>query len=129
MLRIGSVMTMNQLNAAVNNTRKTNNQPIPIFNANLDVEPLFYTVKQAATIMGFDPGTLRNWISLSEKKRKPCPFETTKKGGKRLILISSFNEFLTTCDEDVSSTAGFQSREQPRGRGRPRNVAHEGSAV
>lgn len=110
---------------SVNKTRKTN-QPIPIFNANLNVEPLFYTIKQAAIIMGFDQGTLRNWISLSEKNAgKHCPFETTKKGGKRLILISSFNDYLARRDEGVSSSAEIQSHENPRGRGRPRNTYKE----
>ena len=116
---------MNQLNFALTKSHKTNNQPIPIFNASLEVEPLFYTIKQAATIIGFDPGTLRNWISLSEKKKKNCPFETTKKGGKRLILISSFNNFLARRDEVESSSAEFQSKNQARGRGRPRNIQRE----
>ena len=113
---------MNQLNIALNKTHKTNNQPTPIFNANLDVEPLFYTVKQAAKIMGFDPGTLRNWISISEKyKDNSCPFETVKKGGKRLILISSFNEYLKLNDEaNICIFDEIQSN-KPKGRGRPRN--------
>ena len=117
-------MTINQLNAVVNNTRKTNNQPIPIFNANLDVVPLYYTVKQAATIMGFDPGTLRNWISISEKyKDNSCPFETVKKGGKRLILISSFNDYLKLNNETDICICGKIEIEsnKPKGRGRPRN--------
>lgn len=112
---------MNLLNS-VNKTHKTN-QPIPIFKASLDVEPLYYTVKQAATIMGFDQGTLRNWISLSEKNAgKRCPFETTKKGGKRLILISSFHEYLEQSEETDIYDGGEIESNKPIARGRPRNT-------
>jgi hypothetical protein len=111
---------MTQINTAVESTI----HPTPIFNASLAVEPIYYTVKQAASIMGFDHGTLHNWISAFERGKKPRLFVTTKRGGRRLILISSFHEYLDGHDKDNSHDA-VECQQESRGRGRPRNKSKD----
>lgn len=114
-----------QINSAVNSTLKSSKQPSPIFNANLDVEPRFYTIKQAAIVMGFDPGTLRNWISEFERGTRKPLFDTTKKGGRRLVLISSFHEYLERRERDTDNSDEVECQSESRGRGRPRNKSRE----
>lgn len=120
---------MNQLisiSKSVSNTLKPSKLPIPIYNANLNVEPLYYTVKQAALVIGFDAGTLRNWISEFERGTRKRLFETTKKGGRRLVLISSFHQYLEGRDTDTdNSDDDVECQPASRGRGRPRNKSKD----
>lgn len=111
-----------QLNNAVSSKLISTNQPTPIFNVSLAVEPIYYTVKQAAAIMGFDLGTLRNWISEFERGTSQCLFVTAKLGGRRLVLISSFHEYLERRDTDNSDV---ECQPESRGRGRPRNKSKD----
>lgn len=96
-----------------------------VANQSVTPEPQFYTVKQAAAILGCETQTIRNKISQDQ-----LPFETKKIFGKRLIVVSSLKKYLEDGEgSDQPLSVSDEGVRQKRGRGRPRNVAKENTTL